>query len=75
MYDQSVARLQPALGGNAQDCCHQWLIAKAAGPVSEGNCQICGDTKEFKNSFIANHWKPGHGKPFRKSSNDRPPLT
>lgn len=32
-------------------CCHHWIIETADGPVSLGYCQICFETKEFKNSM------------------------
>lgn len=32
-------------------CCHHWIIETADGPVSLGYCQLCFETKEFKNSF------------------------
>ena len=73
-HEPSMSPLEPTLGGDAGSCCHQWLISKAAGPTSEGICQLCGETKDFKNSITANHWKPGQGRPFRKSGNDSPPL-
>ena len=36
---------------NAPTCCHHWVIQPAVGPVSEGECQKCGEVKEFKNSI------------------------
>ena len=30
-------------------CCHYWVIQPAAGPLSLGVCQVCGDNREFKN--------------------------
>lgn len=32
-------------------CCHHWIIETADGPVSLGYCQLCFETKEFKNSL------------------------
>ena len=32
-------------------CCHHWVIQPAVGPVSEGECQNCGEIREFKNSI------------------------
>ena len=31
-------------------CAHHWLIEAAAGPVSKGKCQLCGEEREFSNS-------------------------
>ncbi len=38
--DQSVA-----------PCRHHWVIEPANGPVSRGVCQVCEETREFKNSI------------------------
>ncbi len=32
-------------------CQHHWVIEPANGPVSWGECQICHEAKEFKNSI------------------------
>lgn len=32
-------------------CRHHWVIESASGPVSWGECQICHEGKEFKNSI------------------------
>ena len=32
-------------------CCHHWIIETADGPFSLGYCQLCFETKEFKNSL------------------------
>ena len=34
---------------DGQKCRHYWVIQPANGPVSQGLCQICGETREFKN--------------------------
>ena len=34
---------------DAPVCCHHWVIQPADGPVSNGSCQVCGETREFKN--------------------------
>ena len=31
-------------------CCHHWVIQPANGPVSRGECQNCGEEREFRNS-------------------------
>ncbi len=33
-------------------CCHHWIIETANGPVSQGTCQICWETREFRNSIV-----------------------
>jgi len=38
--------------GPAEPACkHHWVIETANGPVSWGECQICHEGKEFKNSI------------------------
>ncbi|MBC8279644.1 MAG: hypothetical protein H8E48_02555 [Chloroflexi bacterium] len=32
-------------------CRHHWVIESANGPISWGECQICHEGKEFKNSI------------------------
>jgi len=32
-------------------CAHHWVIEPANGPISWGECQICHEGKEFKNSI------------------------
>lgn len=34
----------------SSNCAHHWVIARANGPLSEGECQRCGETREFTNS-------------------------
>lgn len=37
-------------------CRHHWVIQPATGPVSPGVCQICRETREFKNYVEASTW-------------------
>ena len=37
-------------------CRHHWVIQPADGPVSNGACQICGETREFKNYVESATW-------------------
>ena len=34
------------------ECRHYWIIEPAKGPVSQGECQNCGESREFQNSII-----------------------
>ena len=38
------------------ECRHHWVIQPADGPVSNGACQICGETREFKNYVESATW-------------------
>ena len=33
-------------------CSHYWVIEKAQGPASIGECTLCGEKKEFKNFLV-----------------------
>ena len=37
-------------------CAHHWVIEPSNGPESEGECQRCGERRDFSNSFYANTW-------------------
>ena len=37
-------------------CRHHWVIQPAAGPVSNGSCQICGENRKFKNYVESATW-------------------
>ena len=32
-------------------CSHHWIIKIPEGPVSMGICRLCGEKREFSNSF------------------------
>ena len=40
-------------------CAHHWLIETADGPVSKGECQLCGEEREFSNSvgYMVSNWQ------------------
>jgi hypothetical protein len=38
------------------ECCHHWVIQPADGPVSNGSCQVCGESREFKNYVESATW-------------------
>ncbi len=33
-------------------CRHHWLIEPSGGPESLGTCQMCGETRPFRNSIV-----------------------
>lgn len=41
---------------NVPVCRHYWVIQPATGPVSQGVCQHCGESREFKNYVEASTW-------------------
>ena len=38
------------------ECRHHWVIQPADGPVSIGACQICGESRDFKNYVESATW-------------------
>ena len=38
------------------ECRHHWVIQPADGPESNGACQICGESREFKNYVESATW-------------------
>ena len=40
----------------APQCRHYWVIQPASGPVSQGICQSCGESREFKNYVEGASW-------------------
>ena len=37
-------------------CVHHWVIDPPNGAVSKGSCKVCGEEKEFRNSFEYSSW-------------------
>lgn len=51
------ASMTPTIEEQAEPKCqHYWVIQPADGPVSQGKCQNCGETREFKNYVEASTW-------------------
>ena len=38
------------------DCRHHWKIESPNGPTSRGECVLCGEEGEFKNSIPISGW-------------------
>ncbi len=45
---------QPEAAGDT--CVHHWVIDPPNGAVSKGRCKVCGEEKEFRNSFEYSSW-------------------
>jgi hypothetical protein len=41
------------------NCNHYWLIEKATGPKSRGECKYCGTRKDFSNFIPDLRWDTG----------------
>ena len=37
-------------------CVHHWVIDPPNGAISKGRCKVCGEEKEFRNSFEYSSW-------------------
>ena len=37
---------------SAPTCCHYWIIETARGPISRGECRVCHEVRDFKNSVF-----------------------
>jgi hypothetical protein len=53
---QQVSVTSQAEEQNIQGCRHYWVIQPATGPMSQGVCQHCGESREFKNYVEASTW-------------------
>jgi len=58
MAQQTTIALEAEIEDNdaVAVCRHHWVIQPADGPVSNGACQICGETREFKNYVESATW-------------------
>ena len=45
-------------------CRHYWVIESASGPTSRGVCRICGEEREFLNSWSDANYKGKDAKVF-----------
>ena len=63
MVQQTTIALEPEIEiefiAPAVSCRHHWVIQPADGPVSNGLCQVCGETREFKNYVESATWGDG----------------
>ncbi len=48
--------VEETAAATVSECRHHWVIQPADGPVSNGACQICGETREFKNYVESATW-------------------
>lgn len=35
-----------------EGCTHHWLIESPSGPVAHGRCKLCGEERDFDNSYL-----------------------
>jgi hypothetical protein len=66
---------QPALVPNTEEvslpvtCRHHWVIQSAEGPESQGECQVCGEVRRFKNYVDGGKWGDTRLNPQTNESN------
>ena len=53
---QNTATPTPTQAEEDAQCRHYWVIQPATGPLSQGICQTCGETKDFKNYVEGASW-------------------
>ncbi len=51
---KAAASEQPEAASDG--CVHHWVIDPPNGAVSQGRCKVCGEEKEFRNSFEYSSW-------------------
>ncbi len=50
------------------ECEHFWQIDAPNGPISEGTCKKCGQTREFQNSIQTSGWDRGNSAARKKAA-------
>ena len=51
-----IPEVEDNTAATVAECRHHWVIQPADGPVSTGACQICGESREFKNYVESATW-------------------
>ena len=49
-------------GQSVPTCRHHWVIEPAIGRVSQGQCQNCGEVREFQNFLEGFRWTPAQSR-------------
>jgi len=58
--------MSPKYGDNGT-CRHHWVIEPPNGPFSRGECRVCREVRQFKNSIDAVIWVGAKSAPVAKS--------
>ncbi len=48
--------VKPAPAAEKTGCTHHWVIEPPNGAVSAGKCRMCGEQREFRNSYEYSSW-------------------
>ena len=46
----------PAATATKASCTHHWVIEPPNGAISVGKCRMCGERREFRNSYEYSSW-------------------
>ncbi|MSQ08723.1 MAG: hypothetical protein EXR44_05425 [Dehalococcoidia bacterium] len=49
-------QVKPVAVAEKTGCSHHWLIEPPNGAVSAGKCRLCGESREFRNSYEYSSW-------------------
>jgi hypothetical protein len=50
------------------ECIHHWVIEPPNGAVSAGKCRLCGERRDFRNSYEYSSWYGSKSAPARQSA-------
>ena len=54
---RSISNIEEKSAAVETACRHYWNIESADGPTSRGVCRVCGEEKEFLNSWSDGNYK------------------
>ena len=52
----ALKQVKPVAVAEKTGCSHHWLIEPPNGAVSVGKCRLCGESREFRNSYEYSSW-------------------
>jgi hypothetical protein len=75
--EEAMAEAKARTEGNSEvadfddkfpDCAHFWMIDAPNGPISNGTCKHCKQTREFQNSIQTSGWDRGNSAARKKAA-------
>ncbi len=52
----ALKQVKPVAVAEKTGCSHHWVIEPPNGAVSAGKCRLCGESRDFKNSYEYSSW-------------------
>ena len=52
----ALKQVKPLVAAEKTGCTHHWVIEPPNGAVSAGKCRMCGEKREFRNSYEYSSW-------------------